>query len=328
MSYLDSQYTSEDTIIVGAGPIGIACAISARRCGVDPLVIDAGAIVNSIVLYPIGMGFFTTPELLEIGGHPFVASGQKPTREEALKYYRGVVRTEGIRVRPYTKLLDAERMDDEGIVCTLETAAGISYVRCGRLVLATGYYGHPNLMGVPGESLPHVERYFDEAHRSYGLDVVVIGGRNSAVEAALELFRAGASVTLVYRRDTFPASVKYWVRPDIENRIARGEIAARMGATVLRIDPGSITIRNAAGETETIPADRIFALTGFRPDAALFRRIGIELDPETERPAIDPDTLETNVPGVYMAGSIVAGRNTSDVFIENGRFDGDRIFAC
>lgn len=321
------QMGAEDTIIVGAGPIGLACAISARRCGIDPIVIDAGAIVNSIVQYPIGMGFFTTPELLEIGGHPFVASGQKPTREEALKYYRGVVRAEAIRVRPYTRIIDAER-EDAGLVCTLQTAAGISRVSCNRLVLATGYYGHPNLMNVPGESLPQVSRYFDEAHRSYGMDVVVIGGRNSAVEAALELYRAGARVTLVYRRPAFPASVKYWVKPDIENRIARNEIAARMGATVLRIDPGSITIRNADGKEEALPADRIFALTGFRPDAPLFRRIGIELDPETERPALNPETLETNVPGVYMAGSITAGRNTSDIFIENGRFDGDRIFAC
>ncbi len=321
------QLQTEDTIVVGAGPIGLACAISAKRCGIDPLVIDAGAVVDSIVRYPIGMGFFTTPELLEIGGHPFVASGQKPTREEALKYYRGVVRSEKIRVRSYTRLVDAKRTDD-GIVCALETELGPADVTCKRLVLVTGYFGLANMMDVPGELLPHVAHYFDEAHRSYGLNVVVIGGRNSAVEAALELFRAGANVTLIYRGTSFPASVKYWVKPDIENRIASGEIAARLGATVTRINEDSVTILDADGAEETLPADRVYALTGFRPDAELFRRMGIDLDPENERPSLNPVTHETNVPGVYMAGSIVAGRHTSGIFIENGRFDGDKIFTC
>ncbi len=322
-----SPVTQEDSIIVGAGPIGLACAISAKKCGIDPLVVDAGAVVESIVRYPIGMGFFTTPELLEIGGHPFVSGGSKPTREEALKYYRGVVRTEGIRVRTYTTLVTARRTAS-GLSCDFETAGGMITIECKRLVLATGYYGHPNLMGVPGEDLPHVARYFDEAHRSYGLDVVVIGGKNSAVEAALELFRAGARVTLVYRRAQLPSSVKYWVRPDIENRIANGEIAARLGATILRIDRGSVLIRNADGVEERIAADRVFALTGFHPDFDLFARLGIELDPETGRPRLDPATLETNVRGIYMAGSITEGKNISGVFIENGRFDGDKIFGC
>ena len=317
----------EDTVIAGGGPIGLACAISAKKCGIDPLVIEAGAIADAIVRYPVGMGFFTTPELLEIGGHPFVSVGQKPTREEALKYYRGVVRADNLRVRTYTKLVTTER-DGDIIRCTVATAEGESFIDCGRLVLATGYFGEPNLMNVPGESLPFVHHYFDEPHRSFGLDVVVIGGRNSAVEAALELFRAGARVTLVYRGTVFPASVKYWVKPDIENRIAAGEISARLGATVLRIEHGTVIIRDAEGLEETLHADRVYALTGFRADFALFRRLGIELDPDTERASVNPDTLETNVPGIYMAGSIVAGRYTSGIFIENGRFDGDKIFRC
>jgi thioredoxin reductase (NADPH) len=315
----------EDTVIAGGGPIGLACAISAKKCGIDPLVIEAGAIADAIVRYPVGMGFFTTPELLEIGGHPFVSVGQKPTREEALKYYRGVVRADNLRVRTYTKLVTTER-DGDIIRCTVATAEGESFIDCRRLVLATGYFGEPNLMNVPGESLPFVHHYFDEPHRSFGLDVVVIGGRNSAVEAALELFRAGARVTLVYRGTVFPASVKYWVKPDIENRIAAGEISARLGATVLRIEHGTVIIRDAEGLEETLHADRVYALTGFRADFALFRRLGIELDPE--RASVNPDTLETNVPGIYMAGSIVAGRYTSGIFIENGRFDGDKIFRC
>jgi thioredoxin reductase (NADPH) len=317
----------EDTVIAGGGPIGLACAISAKKCGIDPLVIEAGAIADAIVRYPVGMGFFTTPELLEIGGHPFVSVGQKPTREEALKYYRGVVRADNLRVRTYTKLVTTER-DGDIIRCTVATAEGESFIDCRRLVLATGYFGEPNLMNVPGESLPFVHHYFDEPHRSFGLDVVVIGGRNSAVEAALELFRAGARVTLVYRGTVFPASVKYWVKPDIENRIAAGEISARLGATVLRIEHGAVIIRDAEGLEETLHADRVYALTGFRADFALFRRLGIELDPDTERASVNPDTLETNVPGIYMAGSIVAGRYTSGIFIENGRFDGDKIFRC
>lgn len=317
----------EDTVIVGGGPIGLACAISARRCGVDPLIVEAGAVADSIVRYPTGMGFFTTPELLEIGGHPFVCTGQKPTREDALKYYRGVVRADKLRVRTYTRLLDAHRNGDV-ITCTLGASSGEMQIDCKRLVLATGYFGEPNLMNVPGESLPFVAHYFDEPHLSFGLDVVVIGGRNSAVEAALELFRAGAHVTLVYRGTSFPASVKYWVKPDIENRIAAGEIDSRLGANVLRIEPGAVVIRNAEGGEESLHADRVYALTGFRADFALFRRLGIELEPGTERATVNPDTLETNVPGIYMAGSIVAGRFTSGIFIENGRFDGDKIFRC
>lgn len=317
----------EDTVIAGGGPIGLACAIAARRCGLDPLVVEAGAITDSIVRYPIGMGFFTTPELLEIGGHPFVCAGQKPTREEALKYYRGVVRTEGLRVRSYTKLNDAKRNGDL-ITCTLTTVSGDVAIDCKRLILATGYFGEPNLLNVPGESLSFVAHYFDEPHRSVGLDVVVIGGRNSAVEAALELFRAGARVTVVYRGTDFPESVKYWIKPDIENRIKAGQISARLGATVMRIEPGAVVVCNADGAEESLRADRVYALTGFRADFALFRRLGIELEADTERATINPETLETNVPGIYMAGSIIAGRFTSGIFIENGRFDGDKIFSC
>ncbi len=319
--------SSEDVIIVGAGPIGLACAISAKRHGADPLVVDAGAVVNSIVHYPIGMTFFTTPDLLEIGGHPFSCAGQKPTREEALKYYRGVVRAEGLRVRTYTRL-EAVVRDDRVLRCALRDRHDLHDQRCRRLVLATGYYDHANLLGVSGEDLPHVSHRFDEGHRSFGLDVVVIGGKNSAIEAALELYRAGAHVTLVYRRAELRPTVKYWLKPDIENRIKAGEIAARFGAEVLGIDAQAVTIRHAQGPDERLPADRVYALTGYHPDFDLFRRIGIELDDETGRPHLDPETLETNVPGVYLAGSITAGRATSEIFIENGRADGERIFGA
>lgn len=315
----------EDTLIAGAGPIGLACAVSARRHGTDPLVIDAGAVVNSIVRYPVGMTFFTTPEKMEIGRHPFACAGQKATREEALKYYRGVARNEGLRVRPYVRLAAAGRRDG-AIECVLATRGGEERVTTRRLVLATGYFDHPNLMGVPGEDLPHVSHYFDEPHKGFGLDVVVIGGRNSAVEAALELFRAGARVTLVYRGGELPSSIKYWVRPDIENRIKAGEIAARLGAAVREITADAVVIHRGRKE-ERLPAQRVYALTGYHPDFDLFAGMGIALDPKTQRATLDPGTRETNVPGIYMVGSISAGRAISEIFIENGRFDGEKIFA-
>ncbi len=316
----------ESTIIVGGGPIGLACAISARRRAGNPLVIDAGAIVNSIVRYPVQMGFFTTPELLEIGGHPLVCLGGKPTREEALMYYRGVVRAESLRVRTYTRLIAARR-SGERIVCDVDGLEGPGQLSCDRLVLATGYYDNPRSLGVPGEKLPHVSHYFDEAHRHVGLDVVVIGGKNSAAEASLLLYRAGSRVTLVYRGTTFPPSVKYWVRPDLENRIAAGEISARLGAVVEEITSQAVIVHRGNGERESIRAHRVFALIGYRPDTDLFRRVGLEIDEATGRPSHDPATLETNVPGVFLAGSVTAGYRTGDIFIENGRFDGERIFA-
>lgn len=306
----------ESTLIVGAGPIGLACAISAKRRGLDPLVIDAGALANSIVRYPIGMTFFTTPERLEIGGHPLVSSGAKATREEALKYYRAVARAEGLRVRTFAKLVSAREV---------ETRLGREPLEWERLVLATGYFDHPNRLGVPGEDLSHVHHYFDEAHRSYGLDVVVIGGKNSAVEAALQLFRAGARTTVVYRGAAWPQSVKYWLRPDLENRIQAGEIAARMSSNVVEITPRDVRIRGPQGD-ERIPADRVYPLIGFHPDLELFKKIGIAFDAESGRPEIDPDTLETSVPGVHVAGSVTGGNKISEVFIENGRFDGEKIF--
>ena len=314
----------EDVLIAGAGPIGLACAISARHRGLRPLVIDGGAIVHSIARCPIGMTFFTSPERLEIGSHPLACAGQKPTREEALMYYRGVVRTEDLRVRTYTRLTGA-RADGGAIEAELETSSGQERLRCRRLILATGYFDHANLLGVPGEDLPHVSHYFDEAHPSCGRDVVVIGGKNSAAEAALELFRAGARVTLVHRRAQLGETIKYWVRPDIENRIKAGEIAARFEAEVRRIEQDRVIVAHGQRE-EALPADRLYALTGYHPDFDLFRRLGIQLDAKTLRPDCDPDTLETNVPGVHMAGSITRGRATSEVFIENGRFDGEKIF--
>ena len=317
----------ETVLIVGAGPIGLACAIAARRRGLDPLVIDAGAIAESIVRYPVGMAFFTTPDRLEIGGHPLVCTGAKATREEALMYYRGVARSEGLRVQTYTRLDAAERRPD-GMHCRVARTIGdprAATIISQRLVLATGYFDHPNLLGVPGEDQPHVSHYSAEAHPLAGLDVVIVGAKNSAVEMALNAFRAGARVTVVHRGDHLKPTVKYWLRPDFENRVKEGSIALHWNTTVTSIGAHDVTVSGPGGERR-LPADRVFLLTGFRPDFSLLESVGVTLDPETRRPAHHPDTLETNVPGVYVVGSLTAGRAISEVFIENGRFDGEKIF--
>lgn len=314
-----------DALITGAGPIGLACAISAKRRGIPALVIDAGAIADAIVRYPVGMTFFTTPERLEIGDHPLVCTGAKATREEALKYYRGVARTEGLEIQPYTRLLTATRRD--GVLhCTLQTNTATRLVTCDRLVLATGYFEHANLLDVPGEALPHVSHWFEEPHRLAGLNVAIIGGKNSAVEAALQCFRVGARVTLIYRRSEFKPSLKYWLRPDLESRVKAGEIALHLGAVVTTITPDAVTVRHDDGHTTALPTDRVFALTGYHPDFALLERIGLPLDSLSGRTPLNPATLETVIGGVYLAGSVGAGRQISEVFIENGRFDGEKIF--
>lgn len=311
-------------LVVGAGPIGISVAISARRRGLDPLVIDSGAIANSIVGYPPGMTFFTTSERLEIGGHPFTSTGTRPTREEALSYYRGVVRAEALDVRPWVRLEGASR-GEAGFQVRLATSSGTVSITCDVLVLATGYFDHPNYLDVPGENLPHVSHRFDEPHLCARQDVVVVGGKNSAIEAALLAFRAGGRVTLVHRGAELKPSVKYWLRPDFENRLAAGEIAVHFDSRVTGITSNAVQVSGPAGEI-TIPADRVYLLTGYHPDFELLESLGVKLDPVSGRPSLDPATLETNVPGLHLAGSVAAGRQISEVFIENGRYDGEKIF--
>ena len=315
---------NQEVLIVGAWPIGLACAISARRRGGNPRIIDAGAIADAIVRYPVGMVFFTTSERLEIGGHPLVTSGAKATREEALKYYRGVARSEGLLIRTYARFAGAVR-ENGRFACRLTTRLGEERIAVDRLVLATGYFDHPNRLGVPGEDLPHVSHYGAEPHLTSGLRVVIVGGKNSAIEHALVSYRAGAQVTLVYRGPSLKQSVKYWLRPDFENRVKAGEIAARFSAEVVGIEPDAVTIRTPTG-VERLPADRVYLLTGYRPDFELLENLGIELDPVSGRPTLDPATLETNVPGIHLAGSLTAGRMISEIFIENGRYDGEKIF--
>jgi thioredoxin reductase (NADPH) len=313
-----------DIIIVGAGPSGLATAIAAKRQGLDYVIVEKGVLVNSIFNFPMHMVFFTTPELLEIGNLPLTTPYDKPTRLEALRYYRRVVDTFDIQVSYHEAVVAIERGDD-GVFAVTTTSRGVTRERQARaVVLAIGYYDLPNYLGVPGEDLPHVSHYYTDAHPYYRQRVVVVGGKNSAAEAALELFRAGVHVTLVHRHATLGDSIKYWVRPDIENRIKEGSIAARFESSVTAITPTAVIVDHK-GTREEIPAEGVFLLTGYHPDVDLMRRAGIECHPETLAPALNLETYESNVPNLFIAGGAIAGRHTGNIFIENGRFHGERI---
>lgn len=311
-----------DIIIIGAGPTGLACAIEAETRGLDYLVIEKGCIVNSIKNFPLQMTFFTTPELLEIGGMPFVTPYQKPTRLEALKYYRRVADTYGLKLHLYETVLSVEGRNGNFQVETETRDRRICRYRARKIVLATGYYDIPNYLNVPGEDLPKVTHYYREAHPYYGMDVAVIGGKNSAAVAALDLYRAGARVTLIHRGSRLSSSIKYWIKPDIENRIKAGEIQARFDTAVVEITQRTLVVRHCSGETVALENDFVFAMTGYRPDLEFFHSVGVRLDPEDQRPLIDKASYESNVAGVYLAGVVVAGMFTNEVFIENGRFHG------
>ena len=319
-----------DVLIVGAGPAGLATAIAARRLGVECLVVEKGAVADAIYRYPTHMSFFTTPELLEIGGMPFVTPFEKPTRLEALRYYRKVAEAFQLPLALHEEVTAVARSGAPVEPCFAvesRTRLGERRVREARAVaLAMGYFDHPNRLGVPGEDLPHVTHYYREAHPYYRQHVVVVGGKNSACEAALELYRAGAHVTLVHRGETLGESVKYWVRPDIENRIRNGSIAAHFSTEVVEIGPAEVTVRHRdAGTTTVLPADGVLLLTGYHADAAFLGRLGVAIDPDTLVPRHDPHTFESNVPNLFIAGGQVAGKRTGSVFIENGRFHGEQI---
>ena len=313
-----------DVLIVGAGPSGLATAIAAKQQGLDYVIVEKGVLVDAIFSFPTHMVFFTTPELLEIGGLPLVTPYDKPTRLEALRYYRRVVDTYDLQISFHEEVIEIEREQDTFIV-TSRDAGGTTRARQARaIVLAIGYYDHPNYLGVPGEAFPHVSHYYTEAHPYYRQRVVVVGGRNSAAEAALELFRAGAHVSLVHRGAALADTIKYWVRPDIDNRIKAGSITALFNTRVREITRSAVIVEGETGRRE-IPADGVLLLTGYKPDVDLMRRAGVKCDNDTLAPELDPDTFETNVPNLFIAGGAIAGRNTGSIFIENGRFHGERI---
>ncbi|MGH9689641.1 MAG: YpdA family putative bacillithiol disulfide reductase [Candidatus Acidiferrales bacterium] len=316
-----------DVICIGAGPTGLACAIEARRAGMISLVIDKGCLCNSLYHYPTNMNFFTTPERMEVGDLPMTIASFKPTRAEALKYYRRAVEHYQVETRLYQRVERIDGKDGAFIVHTRDDSGARKEYRAAKIIIATGYYDLPNPLGIPGEDLPNVSHYFTDPHPYWNQDVVVIGGKNSAAEAALDLFRGGARVTLVHRGSEMGKSLKYWVKPDIENRIRAGEVRAMFLSSVTRIEPHQVWVRNSTHET-AVPAVQVFAMTGYHPDFAFLDQQGIRLDPETRRPQVNPESLETNVPGIFVAGVVVGGRQTSDIFIENGRFHGRQIIAA
>jgi len=313
-----------DLICIGAGPTGLACAIEAVRAGLKPLVIDKSALCNSIYRYPLNMVFFTTPELLEIGDLPLVCAAEKPTRVEALKYYRKAAEHYGLQLRLYEQVTKLEGRDGSFVVSTkTERDVEHSY-HAAKIVVATGYYDLPNRLAIPGEDLPHVSHYYTEPHSFWNQDVVVVGGKNSAAEAALDLWRNGARVTMVHRKPELGSTIKYWVRPDIQNRINAGQISMHFESDVREITHDEVLIENKAGK-HRLPAKQVFLLTGYHPDFEFIESLGVKLDPMSKKPAMDPKTHESNVPGLYLAGVVIGGRHTSEIFIENGRFHGKQI---
>ena len=318
---------SVDVLVVGAGPTGLACAIEAQKAKLSVLVVEKGCLVNSLFHYPTGMTFFTTCDRLEIGDIPFASVHLKPTRTEALEYYRRVAEHYRLPIRFYERVLGVEGADGDFRVRTqTRSGEGKSYPS-RKIIMATGYYDLPNLLGISGEDLPKVSHYYFEAHPFYGQKVAVIGGANSAAIAALDLARHGAEVTLIVREPELSPHIKYWIRPDIENRIKEGSIKALYQAEVKEIAPGWVCVHQAGQPPLQLANDYVFALTGYHPDFDLLRGFGIEINPETMRPVCNPETLESNVPGVYLAGVIIAGMDTNEIFIENGRFHGHQIVA-
>ncbi len=297
----------------------MACGIELKKRGLSSILIEKGCVVNSLYNYPTNMVFFTTPELLEIGGIPMTSLNEKPTRNEALKYYRRVADLYKLDIHQYERVL---RVDGEDGNFTVHTDRG-SY-GCRKVIFSTGYYDLPNYLGVPGEELPKVIHYYREAHPFYNADVLVVGAKNSAAIAALELWWTGARVTMVHRGPGIHNHVKYWIKPNIENRIKNGEIPAYFQSSLREILPNEVVLDTPEGEVR-LKNDFVFAMTGYHPDFEFLEAHGIRLNPETKRPNLHPDTYETERAGMYLAGVLVAGVFTNEVFIENGRFHGEKI---
>ncbi|NTZ16809.1 YpdA family putative bacillithiol disulfide reductase [Paenibacillus sp. JMULE4] len=318
----------EEVVVIGAGPCGLSAAVELQRIGLNPLVIEKECVVHSIYLYPTYMQFFSTPELLEIGGYPFSTPNDKPYRLEALNYYRNVAQRSELRIRSYETVTGITRQADGTFELTVQNKFGASdKVQTRYVVVATGYFDSPNMLGIPGEDLPHVSHYFREAHPYTGTRVAVIGGSNSAIDAAMELLRAGASVTVIYRGETYSSVIKPWVLPIFESMVSKGKIRMMFRSRVTHITETTITVVTD-GQEQTLDNDFVLALTGFRPDRSLLTKAGAELNMEAGGvPKHDPDTMETTVPGLYIAGVAASGSNANEVFIETGRLHGGRIAA-
>jgi thioredoxin reductase (NADPH) len=321
---MEHRGNSFDVLVIGAGPTGMASAIEAQRAGFTVALVDKGCLVNSLFHYPANMVFFTTPELLEIGDIPFTTANQKPNRHEALEYYRNVAQHYRLDVRQYQRVLAVNGRDGAFHVIARDAYDQLHEYSAKKLVVATGFYDLPNYLKIPGEDLPKVMHYYKEPHPYFDTDVLVIGAKNSAAIAALELWRRGARVTMVHRWPEIHKNVKYWIKPDIENRIKNGEVKAYFNSCVQEIRTDSVRIITPDGEL-VLKNDFVFALTGYHPDYDFLTSLGIKLTFPEMRPVCDPKTFESNVPGIYVAGVIVAGSRTGEIFIENGRFHGKQI---
>jgi thioredoxin reductase (NADPH) len=315
-----------DLLIIGGGPCGLAAAISAQRAGLSTLVVEAETIVSTIAHYPTYVRFFSTAEKLSLGDVPFVVATEKPSRRDALAYYRAVVRHFNIPLRQYERVTSIERDGDAFVVHSTPPDGSERDTRARAVVVATGYFGSPNYLRVPGEDLPHVSHIYREGHEAFDQDVVVVGGGNSAAEAVLDLWRSGARVTMVHFGPTFDKHIKPWVLPDFMNRLKEGSIAVRWNARVTRIEQGAAIIAGSGGE-ERLPATFVYVMTGFAPQLDLLRKANVPIDQQTGIPSHDPATLETSVPGIFIAGVVVAGYDANKIFIENGRYHGDKIVA-
>lgn len=320
----DAASAPFDLLVIGAGPTGLACAIEAQKAGFRVVLVDKGCVCNSLYHYPSHMTFFTTSELLEIGDIPFPSPNAKPNRNEALEYYRQVAAHYKLDVRQYQTVERITGSDGAFTAHLKDRFSRASALTARKLAIATGYYDLPNMMGIPGEQLSKVHHYYDDPHPYFGLDILVIGGKNSAAIAALELWRHGARVTLVHRDAEIHRHVKYWIKPDIENRIKAGEIKAYFRSRVVEVTPDSAILETQDGRV-ILPNDFVFALTGYHPDFPFLEALGVRFEGADKLPVCDPQTLESNVPGVYLAGVIVAGSRTNEIFIENGRFHGRQI---
>ncbi len=309
----------EQAIIIGAGPCGLAAAIALEQVNIKPLIIEKGNVVNAIHGYPTHQTFFSTSEKLEIGGIAFLTEQYKPNRNQALVYYREVVKRKNLRINAYEEVINVKKDSDYFTIKTSKDEYRANYV-----IVATGYYDHPNYMNVPGEDLPKVSHYFKEAHPYFNHDVTVVGGKNSSVDAAIELVKAGARVTVLYRGTEYSSSIKPWILPEFEALVRNDVIKMEFAAEVVEINEKTL-VYTKHGDTFEIANDFVFAMTGYHPDHQFIKLMGVEMEAETGRPVFNPETMETNVEGIFIAGVIAAGNNANEIFIENGKFHGDQI---
>ncbi|ASK63322.1 hypothetical protein CFK37_14735 [Virgibacillus phasianinus] len=315
----------EDTIIIGGGPCGMSCAIELQNKNIDALILEKGNIVNTIYNFPTHQMFFSSSEKLEIGDVAFITEKQKPVRNQALAYYRSVAERKKIRMNPFERVIQVDKTDQYFLLKTEQSNTGkqVEY-KARNVIIATGYYDQPNYMNIPGEDLEKVMHYFKEAHPYFNKNVLVIGGKNSAVDATLELHKAGANVTVLYRGETYSKSVKPWILPEFDSLVRKDKVKMEFNAEVSEITSTQVYYE-VNGEKKALANDFVFAMTGYRPDLHFLKQSGIEIDLQSGRPQFDKDTLETNVPGVYVAGVIAAGYNNNEIFIENGRHHGKVI---